>query len=161
MKTIICYATKTGTTETAAKELAGLLGAIKVCNLEKETPDIHNFDLVIIGGSIRMGKLHKAAKKFIDANTKELLSKKCAFFICNGFPEQAETFLIQNIGQELLSHSICAASFGGELDLSKLKGMDKFIAKAVTSSMKDNPQAVPKLLHESIKEFAKTVKAEQ
>lgn len=159
MKTVICYATKTGSTRKAAEKLAGYLGEATLCNLEKENVNLADYDCIIVGGSIRMGQLHKAAKKFVASHASELMEKKCAFFICNGFPEQAETFLVQGYGQELLTHSICAATFGGEMDLTTLKGMDKFIAKAVTNSMKDNPAAAPKMLEENIKEFAEAVKS--
>lgn len=161
MKTIVCYASKTGTTKKATEMLKEQIGDATICDLEKDKVNLAEYDCVIIGGSIRMGQIHKAAKKFITENTSVLMEKKCAFFICNGFPEQAETILMQNIGQELLSHSICAASFGGEMDLSKQKGMDKFIAKAVVNSTKDNPQAAPKILPENIKQFAEAVNAAQ
>lgn len=161
MKTVICYASKTGTTEKAARKLAEYLEDVKIINLEKEDVDLNNFDCIIIGASIRMGQIHKAAKNFIIEHREDLINKKCGFFICNGFPEQAETFLIQNIGQELLSHSICASSFGGELDVNRLKGMDKFIAKAVINSTKDNPRAIPQLLIDNIKQFSEAVNEAQ
>ena len=104
-----------------------------------------------------MGKLHKAAAKFIADNKAALMDKKCAFYICCGFPDQAEGFLVQNIDKELLSHSVCAASFGGKMDLDKLSGMDKFIAKAVGNSMKNDPNKVPKILPENIKTFAEAL----
>ena len=161
MKTVICYATKTGTTRKGANELAGYLQDVTVIDIEKNSVNLSEYECIIVGGSIRMGQMHKAAKKFIQAHKEELLHKKCAFFICNGFPEQAETFLIQNIGQELLSHSICATTFGGEMELERLKGMDKFIAKAVSNSMKDNPVAAPKMLSENIKQFAEALNVAQ
>lgn len=161
MKSVICYASKTGTTKKAAEMLKEQISDAVLCDLEKEKINVADYDCVIVGGSIRMGQIHKAAKKFVTDHMSELMEKKCAFFICNGFADQAETFLVQNFGQELLSHSICASSFGGELDVMNLKGMDKFIAKAVTNSMKDNSQAIPKLLPENIKQFAEAVNAAQ
>ena len=44
------------------------------------------------------------------------------------------------------------------MDLDKLSGMDKFIAKAVGNSMKNDPNKVPKILPENIKQFAEAVK---
>lgn len=160
MKTAICYATKTGTTKECAELLKKQLPDAVLCNIEtdKITPD--NYDCIVVGGCIRMGKLHKAAVKFITDNKEVLMNKKCAFFICCGFPEQAEAFLVQNIDKELLSHSVCAASFGGKMELEKLKGMDKFIAKAVGNSMKNDPDKIPKILPENIKQFAETLKNE-
>lgn len=154
MRTVICYASKTGTTEKCAKKLQKLLKEADLCNIEKQKLDLSLYECIIVGGSIRMGHLHKAAKNFIKSNKSILLEKKTAFFICNGFPEQAESFLMQNIDKELLEQAVCAASFGGEVDLTKMKGMDKFIAKAVMNSLKNNPEATPKVNEESIKEFA-------
>ena len=158
MKTAICYATKTGTTKECAELLRKQLPDAVLCNIESEKITLDNYDCIIVGGSIRMGKLHKVAAKFIAENKSALMNKKCAFFICCGFPDQAEAFLVQNIDKELRAHSVCAASFGGKMDLDKLSGMDKFIAKAVGNSMKNDPNKVPKILPENIKQFAEAVK---
>ena len=154
MKTAICYATKSGTTKECAELLKKQLPDAILCNVETDKADLSKYDCIVVGGPIRMGKIYKPVIQFIQKNHSVLMEKKCAFFICNGFPEQTETFLVQNIDKELLSHSVCAASFGGKMDLDKLKGMDKFIAKAVGNTMKNNPDAVPKLLPENIKQFA-------
>ncbi len=158
MKTAICYATKTGTTKECAELLKKQLPDAVLCNIESDKITLANYDCIVIGGSIRMGKLHKAAVKFMNENKEELMEKKCAFYICNGFPEQAEAFLVQNIDKELLSHSICAATFGGKMDLDKLKGLDRFIAKAVGNTMKNDPTKIPKILSENIKQFAENLK---
>lgn len=158
MKTAICYATKSGTTKECAELLKKQLPDAILCNVETDKADLAKYDYIVVGGPIRMGKLYKPAAEFISANKTVLMEKKCAFFICNGFPEQTEAFLVQNIDKELLSHSVCAASFGGKMDLDKLKGMDKFIAKAVGNTMKNNPDAVPKILPENIKQFADALK---
>ena len=157
MKTVICYASKSGTARECAKKLKTLLSDAVLCDIEKEKATLSEYDCIVVGGSIRMGKLHKATANFIAKNKELLKEKKCAFFICNGFPEQAETFLVQNIGQELLENSLCAASFGGKIDIDNLKGMDKFIAKAVINSAKGDVNALPKIQEESIKEFADVI----
>lgn len=158
MKTAICYATKSGTTKECAELLKKQLPDAVLCNVETDKVTLDNYDCIIVGGSIRMGKLHKAAAKFITDNKAALMNKKCAFFICCGFPDQAEAFLVQNIDKELLSHSVCAATFGGKMELEKLSGMDKFIAKAVGNSMKNDPNKIPRILPENIKQFAEAVK---
>ena len=158
MKTAICYATKSETTKECAELLKKQLPDAILCNVETDKADLTKYDCIVVGGPIRMGKLYKPAAEFISANKIVLMEKKCAFFICNGFPEQTEAFLVQNIDKELLTRSVCAASFGGKMDLDKLKGMDKFIAKAVGNTMKNNPDAVPKILPENIKQFADALK---
>lgn len=157
MKTAICYASKTGTTKECAELLKKQLPGAVLCNIESEKITVDQYDCIVVGGSIRMGKLHKSAAKFIADNKTALLNKKCAFFICCGFPDQAEAFLVQNIDKELLEKSVCAATFGGRMDLDKLSGMDKFIAKAVGNTMKNDPNKIPKILPENIKKFAETI----
>ncbi|MDD2973285.1 MAG: flavodoxin domain-containing protein [Lachnospiraceae bacterium] len=158
MRTLIVYAGTAGATERCAHLLAEQMGDSKTADLNKETPDIDNYDIVVVGSNIHMGKFHKKVKDFMNTCQEELKNKKHGFFISNAFPEQAETFLMQNITQELLSTSICAASFGGELDVTKLKGMDKFIAKMVSNTTKGDESKVPKILEDSIKVFADTLK---
>lgn len=157
MKTAICYASKSGTTKECAELLKKELPDSVLCNLESDKVNLDKYDCFVVGGSIRMGKLHKAAVKFINDNKSALMDKRCAFFICCGFPDQAEVFLMQNIDKELLSHSVCAASFGGKLELEKLTGIDRFIAKAVSNSVKNDPTKTPKILTENIKQFAQTL----
>lgn len=157
MKTVICYASKTGTTMECAKTLKNMIPGAVLCDIEKEKISLSEYDCIVIGGSIRMGRLHKAARKFIHENTEILKQKSYAFFICNAFLEQTEAFLIQNIGKEILEHALCATSFGGKIELEKLKGMDKFIAKAVGNGMKNNPEAIPKIQESNITEFASVI----
>lgn len=157
MKTLIAYAGTAGATEKCAYLLSKKIGNCKVIDLCRETPEIHKYDLVILGSNIHMGKIHKKVKNCMNQMQEELKEKKHAFFISNAFPEQAEAFFIQNISQELLSTAICVASFGGELDLAKLKGMDKFIAKMVTNATKGDESKIPHILEDRIQTFADTI----
>lgn len=154
MKTIIAFASKTGTTEKCARRLAGILDDAKIVDLTKETPTITSYDLIVVGGSIRMGTLHKSAKEFIEANQDQLERKKIAFFICNGFLDQAAEALEKNIPSALRKKALAVASFGGELDVTKQKGMDKMMLKLASKSeaAKRNPK--PRILEDRIKEFA-------
>lgn len=156
MKTLIVYAGTAGATEKCAHLLGKKMSGAKVVNLDKEMPEIHNFDNIILGSNIHMGQFHKKAKNFMNTCREELKDKKHAFFISNAFPEQAEAFFVQNIPQELLSTAICVASFGGELDITKLKGMNKFIAKMVTNANKGDESKNPKILEDRIGTFAET-----
>ena len=63
----IAVASKTGTTMRCAIRLAGLLSdhSVEVCDLTREQPSPAGYDLVIVGGSIRLGRLHPAARRYI------------------------------------------------------------------------------------------------
>lgn len=134
MKVLIAYAGKTGTTAKCAKILTALMDDATLCDLTKEKPNLSEYGCIIVGGSIRMGVLHKTAKTFIQKNKDELLNKKCGFFICNCFPDQSRSYLEKNIPNELLKKAVAAESFGGELMSDQQKGMDRFITKLVSKN---------------------------
>lgn len=154
MKIAILYATKTGTTEKCAVLLAEKLTNTTLIDLKKNTPNIDSFDCIIIGGSIRMGALHKAAKSFINKNAEILKGKLTAYFICCGSLEKIEEIFTKNISKDLLEASIGYETFGGEMDINNQKGFDKFIVKMVT---KDKNTKKPKILDENIEKFSKKI----
>lgn len=133
MKVLIAYASKTGTTEKCAKILKALVDDATLCNLDKEKPDLSEYNCVIVGGSIRMGKLHKTAAAFIKKNYETLLKKKSAYFICNCFSDQSESYLRKNIPEGLMKHALAVSSFGGELNIDNQKGFDKMVTKLVAA----------------------------
>ena len=155
MKTLIVYATNSGTTEKCAKILDKGLDNTTVINILDPNPDLSHYDLIIIGSNIKFGKINKNIKQFIYENYKTLKSKRTAYFISCGFIKNAEEHFKNNFPQELLDSSITYDTFGGELDLSKLQGFDKFIAKLV-SKTEDGQQEI-KILKSSIDKFIKEV----
>ena len=80
MKTVICYASKSGTARECAKKLKTLLSDAVLCDIEKEKATLSEYDCIVVGGSIRMGKLHKATANFI-AKNKELLKERSVHFL--------------------------------------------------------------------------------
>ena len=129
MKTLIAYATKTGTARSCALILAELLPGSKLCDLSKELPDPAPFDAVVVGGSIRMGTLHADAQRFLRKYRTTLLTKRTAYFLCNCAADKTAEFFQQNLPQDLREAALCLESFGGELDLSKQKGFDRMAVK--------------------------------
>lgn len=158
MKILIAYATKTGTTKKCADMLIrrlSSLGEITSVNLCSEKCDAAEFDLVIMGGSVRIGQVHKALKKFIEVNQNSLREKKTALYICSGFVDRAEEVFEQNFSEKLLKSLITSECFGGELDLSVQKGIDKLMVKAITKGEDFVP---PQILTERIDFFAEKIK---
>jgi len=153
MKTLIAYATKNGATAKCAKRLAEHLENVTLLDLTKEEPCLADFDTIIIGSCIRGGKLHKEAKRFMEENLSDLKQKKTAYFICCGFPEQKADYFSKNFPDELLQNALAYDCFGGEFDPSKLKGMDKLVAKMVTKAVAGKV-APAKILYENIENFA-------
>ncbi|HAN21413.1 MAG: hypothetical protein A2Y15_09365 [Clostridiales bacterium GWF2_36_10] len=154
MKTLIAYASKTGTTEKCAKLLSEQFNGADLFDLQSGNPDLNNYDVVVIGGSIRAGMLHKTAKKYVKANIELLKTKKIAFFVCSADVTRANDFLKANIPADLLARSFYGDSFGGEIDLTKQKGLFKFIVKKMTEAGAKKGTPLPNILPENIKKFA-------
>lgn len=154
MKVLIAYGSKTGTTEKCARILKALLDDAVLCDLTKEKPDLSEYSCVIVGGSIRMGVLHRASKDFIEKNKEILKNKKCGFFICNCFPDQSSSYLKKNIPEELLKKSLAADSFGGELLLEEQKGFDRIITAMVAKKGNGTQRKQLQTSSETIHKFA-------
>ena len=162
MKILIAYASKTGTTETCAVELASCFDMHKVslCDLAKEEPKIGEFDFVVVGGSIRMGKLDGRVTSFLRKNEDELASVGSAYFICNAFHEESEKYLKKNIPEKLLSSAVAAVSFGGEVRKNKQKGLSRIIVDMILTANDDNKDFImPTVSGEAIGRFADRIKA--
>lgn len=153
MNILVAYASKTGATARCAQALAAKLPQATLCDLSKNQPNLNDFSVVIIGGSIRLGSLNKAAKNFIFANQQILSQKKAAYFICNAFLDQAQDIIQNNLPQSLLTKAICVDSFGGEMDPQKQRGLERWITKAV--SKKGVPGCC--ILPERIESFANKI----
>lgn len=155
MKTLIIYASKTGTTEKCAKQINTQLEDSKMVNILNQDEDINRYDLIVIGTPIRMGMIDKKIKKFLISNSETLKSKKVAYFICCGFNENWKSYYEQNIPKDLLDSAIIYDTFGGEMNIQKQKGFDKFITKMVSKNIDKNKEI--KILSENIDRFIKAL----
>lgn len=156
MKTLVVYASKTGTVEKCVKLICSKLSDVKAMNIYVESEDLKHFDLIIVGSSIRMGMIDKKIKKFLTKNMEYLKQKNTAYFICCGFSENWEEYYKQNIPKDLLDRAIIYDTFGGEIDIKKQKGFDKLIVKIVSKNMDSGRQI--KILTNNIDKFIRKLK---
>ena len=155
MKTLIIYASKTGTTEKCAKEINKKLKDSKIVNILNQNEDINHYDLIVIGTPIRMGMIDKKIRKFLIRNIELLKSKKHAFFICCGFNENWKNYYVQNIPKDLLDTAIIYDTFGGIIDIQKQKGFDKINTKIVSKKIDKNKEI--KILSDNFDKFIKVL----
>lgn len=153
MKTLIVYASSTGTVEKCAKQLAELLPGAELHALEKKgNPSPEGYDAVIVGGCIRGGGLAPFAQMYLEECEEMLLKKQLGLFICCGDDERADEYFAGNVSEELLNHAVVRMSFGGELDAERAKGI---IDRMLVKSMAQNPDAAKMSFYgERIPEFA-------
>lgn len=150
MKVLIGYGTKYGTTEKCVQILQEHFLEVHVCNLDKEIPEISLYDVILVGGSIYMGKIQKSVKQFLENNQEILLQKKAAYFICCAFEEEIEQQFIENFPKKLLDSAITFQGFGGEMELDRLKPVDKLISRMVIKSWEDKNIKPPQIKYHKI-----------
>lgn len=153
MRSLIIYVSKTGATERCAKKLKEQLKDCTMGNVNNLNEDINQYDLIIIGSPIRIGMIDKRIKKFLLNNREKLKAKKTAYFICCGFHENWKKYYEENIPKDLLESAVVYDSFGGELDIEKQKGFDKWIIKMVSKSIDENKKI--EILDKNIDKFIK------
>ena len=161
MKILIAYATKSGTTRVCAEKLAEFLPQHDVTLVDlSQNANLRpkDFDFTVVGGPIRMGKLHKAAKKFIELSTFE--PSRSAFFICCGLDANAGEYFKKNFPAPLLGNALVYTSLGGELKPDKQSKLDKFLLKAFIEANRENEDFVmPTIYTEEIGRLADKIKA--
>jgi menaquinone-dependent protoporphyrinogen oxidase len=134
---LIAFASKSGTAQDAAEKLAARLPEVDLVDLTKSTPALGAYSAVIIGSGVRVGSIHKAAKDFLAKHKDELNQKKWGLFITNSFADSVEEILGAALPDDLRATATWVGTVGGKLDIDKLKGLDKVIAKAATKAVRE------------------------
>jgi len=135
MRTLILYASKYGFTADCANALNDKLsGEITVLDVEslKQPVTLSEYDRVILGASIYIGKASKKLREFCTKNLTTLLTKEIGIFLCCALVENVDEFLKNNFPPELLKHAKAIEVFGSEARLDKMSFIDKKIINAVT-----------------------------
>lgn len=150
---LILYSTKYGCSEKCAIELSKeLTGKVDLVNLmENNKINLTKYDIVILGGSIYIGRIQKELTNFIKQNTNELMKKEIGLFICCMMDgEGIEKQITENFPSELLNKAKSVESFGGEFKFSKMNFMEKTIVKKIVKVTSDKSD----IRYENIKRMA-------
>lgn len=140
MNTLIAYASKNGCTQSCAEKLAKRLeGKVELHDLKSgKAVNLSDYDKVIVGGSVYVGKVQKEASDFCTQNMEALKNKKLGLFICG---MQSEENLAMELNaaypQELMANAVARECFGGEFIMKKLGFMEKAIVKVVAKTNQD------------------------
>ncbi len=146
MKVLIAYAGTYGSTEKCAVQLSQLLNAETVTvNLAQQgNPKAADYDLVILGSSIRFGQIDRHVKAFVQNQEQDI--KACALFLTAAYEQNAEEYFRENYPLALLQKAVRKDCFGG--DYSGVKGLDRWILRLVAK------KASPRIFYERIVAFA-------
>jgi menaquinone-dependent protoporphyrinogen oxidase len=147
-KALIVYGTRTGTTANTSEVIADTLRKVgyevKIVDTKKEkVQSISEFDLIIVGSGIQMGKWTSEPEDFIKKHQKELTTKKLAFFVsCGGANplsegekktkefDDAKRKYLEEKSVEFKVTPVALGFFGGCYDFNK---MSWFFKKTLSS----------------------------
>ena len=168
MKVLIVYATKNGASKEACQILSDVLykrTEVTLVDINDTLPSPSDFDVVVVGGSIRMGKLNSKLKSYIKENKETLSSMHSAAFICCGIGKNFDDYRVMQLPKDI-NFSLGVHYFGGQLKPDRIKGkLDKFIVKAMRESIAaQDPEKsdyyrneLPELMPDTIRALAERI----
>jgi menaquinone-dependent protoporphyrinogen oxidase len=147
-KALIVYGTRYGatanTSEVIADTLRQLCFEVRIVDAEKDTvQSVSEFDLVIVGSGIQMGKWTKKPEEFLKKFQNDLSNKKVALFVsCGGANplsegeqknkemDDAKRKYLEDKAAEYKVNPVALGFFGGCYDFNK---MSWFFRKTLSS----------------------------
>jgi menaquinone-dependent protoporphyrinogen oxidase len=149
MKIAILYGTKYGATEKVAKLISKSIEKHSKDNQDSNEPIDVNFinlkeadevnldyDVLIIGSSVYMGRIRKEVRKFIKKNKNTLIEKDLALFICGCSEDEGIKQIDKTFPSEIVSHAMATAFILGEFNLDKMGFLDRKIAQSIIKGTK-------------------------
>ena len=134
---------------------------VTLADLAQATPVPGDFDYIVLGGPIRMGRAHKALRRYLSSFDGALCTVPHTLFLCCSIPHQFEHYMECTFSAALRRSADEMLYFGGELDPTKQKGIDKLIVRMIRSSIEesaneddDEDAVLPGLLPEHIRMLA-------
>jgi menaquinone-dependent protoporphyrinogen oxidase len=131
MSTLVIYMSKHGCAEKAARIIGEHLPDTDTAIIDlksKAEVDLSRYETVIIGGSIYLGSLMKALRKFCEKNLDVLQTKRIGLFICCMNEGEAARKHYETVFDESLrTHATAAGIFGGAIDYEGLSLLERSI----------------------------------
>lgn len=158
MSILIAYASYNATTEKCAKLLADKLPGAELVNLVNTKPDLSKYDTVIMGSCVRFNMIHNAVKNFIGDNLTALMNMNTGIYLCCGFPEKINQYLLHNFPKKLLDKSISLQCFGGKLYVKPYRLQDQLIMNIVKKNFKTDNRKPTDIDNESILKMVDDIK---
>lgn len=148
---LIAYASVNGMTRECAERLAVELSGIRVtlCDLSERSPVGIEYDLLLIGSSVRRGKLLPSARDFLKKVAKDGDERPVGIFLCCGFPDRFEEYRDRLIPEAVRKQVFLISNFGGTLNPAGKPFWDRlwlfFARSGVAQSEIDDGEYTPVL----------------
>ena len=155
MKALVVYGTRYGSTANTSKIIADVLSKegfeVSLFDLKKKKiKDIGEYDLVIVGSGIRIGKWTKEPENFLEKFQKELIKKKVAIFVCCGSAtplsddeekvkeiEEAKRKYLDEKAEKYGLHPISLGFFGGAYNFNKMSWFFRKTLSGIKSQLEE------------------------
>ena len=169
MKILIAYAGRHGTTKECVEKMLPFFEGreVTVADLAKETPDVSRFDVCIVGGSVRFGRLQKPVRELLKKQEKALLERHLGLFFCCGLPHESEYYRDVLFSGKLKDHAFELLYFGGSLRQDGLSLWEKHLIRSIRSAIVESEfedgeytPSLPGILPENIERMAMRVRRE-
>ena len=140
MSILILYLSKHGTVEDIVKMMKNISGeAVEIKKLDSHITGsvIENYDSLIVGGSIHMGKAPKRLIRFCRHYAHFFKEKKSGIFLCSlTEPKEAEHYIKETFPPDVIKSSYAIGLFGGAVRYEKMNLIQKAIMKKITGKDK-------------------------
>ena len=169
MKILIGYASKTGTARSCAERLKEELKRrdVDLVALEREKPNLGDYDLVVLGSSVRFGKARPNFNEFLKENKGVLMEIPHGFFLCCGFGHEFERYEEKIFDQKLRDTAFASLNFGGLLKLPNAGWLERFFLRRVREEIRcseiedgEYTPVLPDVLPENIAMMASCIRHE-
>ncbi len=136
MKTLIAYGTRYGATTGTSEEIAKILREegfeVQVVNLKEEKiKNISEYNLIVVGNGMQMGKWTGEAEDFLKKFQKQFAQKKLALFVSTmksvseregklDDVAKSRKMALEDKVEKYGLHPIAQGFFGGVLDFNKM-----------------------------------------
>ncbi|MCL2532209.1 MAG: flavodoxin domain-containing protein [Oscillospiraceae bacterium] len=152
MKTLILYATKHGAAADIAGRIAKHIDNAALHNLKQDsTPNLAQYDCIIVGSAVYAGMFRKEAKTFLAQHADMLMQKQLGLFASGLLPAEEQKIFADNVPPQLLAHAKAAMLLGGVFDPAKANFATRLAMKAATKQS----GYVSTIDNDKIAEFAK------
>ncbi len=132
MPTLIVYSNSHGATTSGVDLLAAkLVGRVMSVDLKKnENPDPSNYEAVVVGGSVFDGQMPKRVRRYLEARSALLKTKKLGLFTSSlAEGDKAEKELQGAFPADLIAHAAAKGHFGVDVAIDRMNFLEKMAAK--------------------------------
>ena len=145
MRALIAYGTRYGSTTGIAEKIKSVFEShdieVDLINLDKEKVMDLDYEIIVIGSGIKVGKWTKESLKFLEKNAAMIKQKKHAMFVTSGLArdkskqeEYTEQYLSQ-VAEKYGLDPVRVGLFVGSFDMKKYNFPVKLLMKVMTKDL--------------------------